>query len=128
MKTLEQVLADVESVADDKDLKFELESKFKDGTRARVLIRYVKPQNNIMYTHMLISGISNSPKGLANIIEEEVILEINKQKVTDMREEYMWHADWIWNKHLTYDKSKKKSVIKSAILDITHALKDRRLE
>ena len=112
MKTLEQVLADVESVADDKDLKFELESKFKDGTRARVLIRYVKPQNNIMYTHMLISGISNSPKGLADVIEEEVILEINKQQDADTREEYMWHADWIWNKHLTYDKSKKKSIIK----------------
>ena len=126
MKTLEHVLTDVECVAADKDLKFELETKLKDGTGARVSIRYVKSQNNIMYTHMLINGISNSPKGLADIIEEEVILEITTQHVTNGRKEFMWHADWTWNKHLVDDKSKKKSAIKSAILDITHALNDRR--
>ena len=59
MKDLEHALADVECVAAEKDLKYELETKLKDGTGARVSIRYVKPQNNIMYTHMLINGISN---------------------------------------------------------------------
>ena len=116
MNTLEQVLADIESVAKKKDLKYHLDAKFEDSSGARVIIRWVKPFNNIIYTHMLMGDISNSPKGLADVIEEEVVIEIT----TDGDK---WADKWNWIKHLTEDKHKEKSVINSAVLDIEDALK-----
>ena len=116
MKTLEQVLADVESVVKKKDLKYHLDAKFEDSSGARVIIRWVKPFNNIIYTHMLMGGISNSPKGLAEVIEEEVVIEIT----TD---DDKWADEWNWTKHLTDKETNKESVLRSSILDIQDALK-----
>ena len=117
VKPLADVLSDIKAVAKHNDLKYQLETKFKDGTSARVIIRYVKPFNDIIYTHMLIGGISNSPKGLADVIEEEVILEITKFGEG-------WKVNWSWIKHLVEENHKEKSVINSAVLDIEDALKD----
>ena len=114
MQALEHVLTDIEAIAENKDLRYQLESTFKDSSAARVIIRYIKSQNSILYSHMLISG--NIPKGLANVVEEEVLLEISK--ASDK-----WKANWHWIKHLTEDKHKEKSIINSAILDIEDALK-----
>ena len=116
MKAIAEILADIKEVADNKGLKYQLETKFKNGISARVIIRYVKPFNDIIYTHMLIGGISNSPKGLADVIEEEVILEITKFGEG-------WKANWSWIKHLAEENHKEKSVINSAVLDIEDALK-----
>ncbi len=116
MNTLEQVLADVESVVKKKDLKYHLDAKFEDSSGARVIIRWVKPFNNIIYTHMLMGGISNSPKGLAEVIEEEVVIEIT----TD---DDKWADEWNWTKHLTDKETNKESVLRSSILEIQDALK-----
>ena len=117
MKTLEQVLADIESIAKKKDLKYHLDTKFEDSTGARVIIRWVKPFNNIIYTHLLIGGISNSPKGLAEVIEEEVVIEITIDGDK-------WADKWNWTKHLTNKETNKESVLRSSILEIQDALRD----
>ena len=116
VKTLADVLSDIKAVANHNDLKYQLETKFKDGTGARVIIRYVKPFNGIIYTHMLMGDISNSPKGLADVIEEEVVIEIT----TDGDK---WAGEWNWTKHLTKKETDKVSVLRSSILEIQDALK-----
>ena len=117
MKTLEQVLADIESITKKKDLKYHLDTKFEDSTGARVIIRWIKPFNNIIYTHLLIGGISNSPKGLVEVIEEEVVISIT----TDGDK---WADKWNWTKHLTNKETNKESVLRSSILEIQDALRD----
>jgi hypothetical protein len=115
MKPLEQVLSDIESVAKKKDLKYHLDAKFEDSSGARVIIRWVKPFNNIIYTHMLMAGISNSPKGLAEVIEEEVVISIT----TDGDK---WADEWNWTKHPTKKEANKESLLRSSILEIQDAL------
>jgi hypothetical protein len=115
MKPLEQVLADIESIAKKKDLKYHLDAKFEDSSGARVIIRWVKPFNNIIYTHMLIAGISNSPKGLAEVIEEEVVISIT----TDGDK---WADEWNWTKYPTKKEANKESLLRSSILEIQDAL------
>jgi hypothetical protein len=115
MKPLEQVLADIESIAKKKDLRYHLDAKFEDSSGARVIIRWVKPFNNIIYTHMLMSGISNSPKGLAEVIEEEVVISITLDGDK-------WADEWNWTKHLTKKEPNKESLLRSSILEIQDAL------